>query len=205
MLPSRLLVAALALPPLACGCERAAAPGDAITRPIAEPVRAGGPASLVEQAVRRPAGAPDAARLERLPAKAREAVARATSPVLAPERPELLASATLTAKPAYWALHLSHGGLTVVVTSSRVAHRYEGLVDPARAGADGRVRGDRSLRGTDAWITRNEGIVSAAWTEDGAALSLELECARPDDERCAKDDELLALAASLAWIGGGAP
>ncbi|MEZ4250284.1 MAG: hypothetical protein R3B99_18785 [Polyangiales bacterium] len=52
-------------------------------------------------------------------------------------------------------------------------------------------------RGFGAWDTVNEGIRSLAWEENGAAYTLEVECASPIDRRCTDEAFLRELADQL--------
>lgn len=51
-------------------------------------------------------------------------------------------------------------------------------------------------------LTRTHRVVTVSWRSFGASYSLDLECAKPDDARCAQDDYPLQVAESLAIIGG---
>jgi hypothetical protein len=140
----------------------------------------------------------DAASLARLSEAAREAVARSRVPVLLPKRDGLLARAVVMPSAHYTAVSIPaedpDHGVTVSLQANRIAHRYAEV--PPALGRD-------VVRGHDAWITQNEGIWSASWTEHGVSYVLELECARPgDDPRCASDATLRALAEELVFIGG---
>jgi hypothetical protein len=149
--------------------------------------------------VRWPArGAIDAASLARLSDGAREAVSRSRVPVLLPKRDALLARAVVMPSAHYTAVSIPaddrEHGVTISLQANRVAHRYAEV--PPALGSD-------VVRGHDAWITQNEGIWSASWTEHGVSYVLELECARPgDDPRCENDAALRALAEELVFVGG---
>jgi hypothetical protein len=85
-------------------------------------------------------------------------------------------------------------GVTVSLQANRLARRHAAL--PPALGRD-------VVRGRDAWITQNEGIWSATWTEHGVSYVLEVECARPgEDARCASDAYVRALAEELVFVGG---
>lgn len=51
-------------------------------------------------------------------------------------------------------------------------------------------------------LTRTHRVVTVSWRSFGASYSLDLECGRPDDARCAEDEFPLQVAESLAIIGG---
>jgi hypothetical protein len=119
-------------------------------------------------------------------------------PALVPALAGLVEPAVVIAKPNFYAVSTrgtgEHAGLTVSVSSSRVAHRYAGV--PA-------VRPTDSVRGRPAWITQNEGIWSVSFDEHGVSYVVEVECDRPgDDPRCASDAAVRAIAESLAFVGG---
>lgn len=140
----------------------------------------------------------DAASLAHLSNGAREAVSRSRVPVLLPKRDALLARAVVMPSAHYTAVSIPaedhEHGITVSLQANRIAHRYAEV--PPALGRD-------VVRGQDAWITQNEGIWSASWTEHGVSYVLELECARPgDDPRCANDATLRALAEELVFVGG---
>ena len=120
-------------------------------------------------------------------------VARSPVPVLAP-KDLVLAAPTLVVEGEYFALSGRVGGATVALQGTRAAHRYEG-VEPAT--------GTRDLRGTKGFVSVNEGIRTASWMENGAAYSVDVECADLlHDARCQSDDFLLSVVAQLTYIGG---
>jgi hypothetical protein len=67
------------------------------------------------------------------------------------------------------------------------------------------LRGRHTLRGQEAWVTRNEGIWSASWIEHGVAYDLGIECAPVDAPPCHDPSELEALAEGLRYVGGRGP
>jgi len=145
-----------------------------------------------------PRDAIDAESLARLSERAREAVTRSRLPVLLPKRDGLLERAVVMASAQYTAVSIPaedrQHGVTISLQANRIAHRYAEV--PPALGRD-------VVRGHDAWITQNEGIWSATWTEHGVSYVLELECARPgDDPRCESDAALRALAEELVFVGG---
>jgi hypothetical protein len=120
-------------------------------------------------------------------------IARSPVPVLAPSR-LVLTSPTLVVEGEYFALSGRLDGATIALQGTRAAHRYEGL-EP--------VAGDRDLRATKGFVSVNEGIRTASWMENGAAYSVDVECADVvNDARCASDDFLLSVVAQLAYVGG---
>lgn len=121
----------------------------------------------------------------------RIAVDRAPVPVLVPRA--LASKATVMAEEHWAAVHIGHDATTITVHATDVAFLAPEL--PPAQPTD-------TVRGAPAWITENEGIRSAAWTEHGIAYTLEIECARPDDARCADDTLLRSLANDLVVVGG---
>jgi len=120
-------------------------------------------------------------------------IARSPVPVLAPSR-VVLASPSLVVEGEYFALSGRVDGATIALQGTRAAHRYEGL-EP--------VAGDRVLRATKGFVSVNEGIRTASWMENGAAYSVDVECADlVNDARCASDDFLLSIVAQLTYVGG---
>lgn len=122
----------------------------------------------------------------------RALVSRSPVPVLAPKSLRL-ATPTLVVEGEYFALTGRVDGATVSLQGTRAAHRYEG-VEP--------VAGNRELRGTRGFVSANEGIRTASWIENGAAYSIDVECASADDARCQSEAFLLSIVAELAYVGG---
>ncbi len=133
----------------------------------------------------------DAATFGQLPAEARAEVAKSQIPVLVPAA--MASTAKLVVRPAFTAVSITgtgeHLGLTVSVSATRVAHRYQNTP---------RAKGDKP-----AWITQNELIWSATWRENGVSYVVEVECARPsEDPRCASDAFLRTVVEDLSFVGG---
>lgn len=122
----------------------------------------------------------------------RALVARSPVPVLAPKDLTLV-STTLVVEGEYFALAGHIDGATVALQGTRAAHRHEGI-EPAA--------GDRVLRATKGFVSVNEGIRTASWVENGAAYSVDVECADARDVRCQSDDFLLSVVTQLAYVGG---
>jgi len=122
----------------------------------------------------------------------RALVSRSPVPVLAPKSLRL-ASPTLVVEGEYFALTGRADGATISLQGTRAAHRYEG-VEP--------VAGNRELRGTRGFVSVNEGIRTASWIENGAAYSVDVECASADDARCQSEGFLLSVVAELTFVGG---
>ena len=122
----------------------------------------------------------------------RASIARSPVPVLAP-KDLVLESPTLVVEGEYFALTGRASGATIALQGTRAAHRYDG-VEPAA--------GDRDLRATKGFVSINEGIRTGSWIENGAAYSVDVECADTHDARCQSDDFLLSVVAQLAYVGG---
>lgn len=122
----------------------------------------------------------------------RASIARSPVPVLAP-KDLVLESPTLVVEGEYFALTGRASGTTIALQGTRAAHRYEG-VEPAA--------GDRNLRATKGFVSVNEGIRTASWIENGAAYSVDVECADTHDARCQSDDFLISVVSQLAYVGG---
>lgn len=116
---------------------------------------------------------------------------RAPVPVLVPRA--LAAKATVMSEASWAAVHIGHDGLTITIQASNLAFFHD-EVPPLQA--------NKTVRGAPAWVTENESIWSASWHEHGVAFTMEVECARPDEPRCADDTTLIALANDLVAVGG---
>jgi hypothetical protein len=116
---------------------------------------------------------------------------RAPVPVLVPRA--LAAKATVMSDGHWAAVHIGHDSLTISIQGSDLAFIHP-EVPPLQA--------NKTVRGALAWVTENEGIWSASWSEHGVAFTMEVECARPDEPRCADDSTLLALTRDLVVVGG---
>lgn len=135
----------------------------------------------------------DTAVLDALDNESRTAVGRAPVPVLLPKRPELLKAGKVMAEENWYAFNASHGGITVTVGSSKIVHRYDDVAA---------TKGKQVVRGVPAFVTRNEGIWTASWRENGVYYALDVECNEPSDARCNDDALLLELARDLVYVGG---
>lgn len=188
-LPHRTWLFGLVLP-LLLACEREGSEpsrASATSAPLTTPER--------RAVVSEPdwSGGVDEQALSLLSPGARGEVAKSKVPVLAPSAGELAASAIVTAGPVYVAVSSSAAGVTLTLHGTKLAYHYA-KVSPAI--------GDRELRGTKGWVTRESGIWSASWTERGVAWMLDLECATPSDGRCADEHFLLDRVADLSYVGG---
>lgn len=117
---------------------------------------------------------------------------RSPVPVLVPDT--RLDAPLLIVETEYYAFSGKlEGGVTVAIQGNRKAYRYDHIAP---------VKGDRTLRGTQGFVTMNEGIRVATWTENGAAYTVDLECADGRDERCVKEDFVVAFTNRLVYVGG---
>jgi hypothetical protein len=132
-----------------------------------------------------------AARL--LTLRAAESVRASRVPVLLPASVDLLAAANVIAKEHWTTASVRAPGATITVTATRAAHVVPGV---------GPVKGSRAIRAAQGMVTQNEGIWSAAWTENGVAYSVEVECDSPGAARCADEAFVMELASGLAFVGG---
>lgn len=129
----------------------------------------------------------------RLSDAARAEVDRAPVPVLVVNDPKQLASTVVTTGPHWYATSVRDGGLTVALHGTRLAHVHADI-PPAQ--------GRSAVRGQPAFVTENEGIVSASWVENGMAYALDVECFDRADARCHGESFVLGLAARLVFVGG---
>jgi len=140
-----------------------------------------------------PASAMDVAARGGLDERNRQAVDRSPIPVLVPAEPGWLASATVMAKEHWYALSSSRDGLSLALRGTRLAHRYPTIAAQ---------RGREQIRGRPAFVSTDRRIVSVSWQQHGVAYSLDLECAAPDDRRCADSAFAIGLANALVFVGG---
>lgn len=131
--------------------------------------------------------------LHRLTPASRKAVAASRVPVLVANDPALAAKAIVMAKPAFTAISARADGVTVSLHIHRLAHRYPHIP---------RTEGNRLIRGHKGFITQNEAIWSASWTENGITYDLDVECGTLPDPRCDDESYLLSVADSLRYVGG---
>lgn len=124
---------------------------------------------------------------------ARSQLSRSPVPVLAPNGDLRLERPTVIVEGEYYAITARVTGATISVQGTRAAHRYEG-VDPHP--------GNRALRKGKGFVTINEGIRSASFVENGAAYTVDVECASASDARCQSDAFVVELVERLAYVGG---
>ncbi len=122
----------------------------------------------------------------------RARLAQSPVPVLAP-KDLVLGTPTLVVESEYYALTGRVAGATIALQGTRAAHRHQG-VEPAS--------GNRDVRGTKGFVSVNEGIRTVSWIENGAAYSVDVECADLRDARCASDQFVLEVVDQLTFVGG---
>lgn len=167
---------------LACGCN-AASPS--------EPVTTAPQATIVRPAIAAPTTIDVRARAA-LGEAAPDKIDASPVPVLAP--PDRFEAPVVMVGPEYYAIALRSGTATIAIQGTRAQHRVEGV---------GPIEGRSALRGTKGFVTVNEGIRSASWSEHGAAYSVDVECADAADARCASDAFVTSLVNALVYVGGG--
>src|SRR5690606_32431485 len=99
---------------------------------------------------------------------ARSQLARAPVPALAPSADLALERPTVIVEGEYYVITARSRGATISIQGTRAAHRYDG-VSPHP--------GNKRLRSGTGFVTVNEGIRSASFVENGAAYSVDVECA----------------------------
>jgi hypothetical protein len=183
----------------ALGCEPRGEPADrparAGTAPPAATAAAAAPTTIALQVSWPARAAIDQKARAALEADARAAVDRSPVPVMVPADRAMLGRTRVFAREQWVAVSSSFDGLSLSIHGRRLAHRYP-QIEP--------VRGPRLVRGLPGFISHEEGIWTLSWLEHGVAYSLDLECASPEDGRCADERQALELAEGLAYVGGSA-
>lgn len=126
--------------------------------------------------------------------EAQAQIASAPVLVLAPSDPAILTQATVTTGNGYYSLSAQLDGVSVVVQGSPIP---PGAVTVATAPVSSNRIGNRQV-----FTTLNEGIRSATWIDAGVAYSMDIECAKPSDERCSSEAYVFTLVNSLTALGG---
>jgi len=170
-----------------CADEGAHAPGK-----VLEPLTVQGPERSVAK-ISWPAAPIDEATRGRLSKASQEAARRSPVPVLVPRANDLASAAIVMAEENWYAVQTRAEEIFVRISATRVAHRVEGVAP---------VVGPEALRGTRGFVTQNEGIWSATWSENGASYVLDVECARAEDARCASGAFVRSLVEDLGYVGG---
>jgi hypothetical protein len=137
---------------------------------------------------------------DRLPGESQAVVPRSPVPVLVPKDPAFLAVGKIMIEPASWyAFAGAAGGVTVSVQGNAKAYDHPEISAQAADFAK------TPLRRTRGNVTVNESIRTATWIENGAAYSVDVECADPTEARCASDTFVIELVNGLVYVGGGQP
>lgn len=97
----------------------------------------------------------------------------------------------------HYSISQKEGDMTVSITGS--------LAQPNRAEADidvGALKAKPAgtVRGVPVFISENEGIRTATWTEKGTAYAVDIECQAATDTRCSSPAYILDLVSSLVDI-----
>ncbi|AKV04225.1 hypothetical protein AKJ09_10888 [Labilithrix luteola] len=121
---------------------------------------------------------------------------RSPVPVLVP-RDASLTTAALVVEGEFYAYSGRGDGIVVAVQGTRAAHRYEGI-----AAVGPKTPGARRVRGSQGFVTENEGIRTASWIENGVAYTADVECSDRKDTRCTDEAYVVDLVESLAYAGG---
>ena len=191
-MPRRALLAALVFSS-ACGAEPAPAGSSvgSLDTTSAPPVAPRDPAAATAVAPA-PSVPPAVAALP-----AASAAALASSPVAMLVLPEPYAAGSVVTSGPHWAaLSFQGDGVTVSLHATDVSHDVLTAEELARLPAP-----EASVRGRPARIAVNELIRSVSWDEGPVSYSLEVECARPaEDRRCTEDRFLLELGAQLVEV-----
>ncbi|XXT16883.1 hypothetical protein WME94_42300 [Sorangium sp. So ce429] len=174
-------------------CEQTAPPSDAPRDQAAALSAAAAVAPVITTVTWPSAASVDRSALAVLPKTAFHAARTSQVPVLVPSRRELLAAPVIVAKEHWTSFWAKTETLTVSLTMTRLSRKVPG-VPP--------VRGAHSVRGEPAFITANEGIWTASWTENGVSYALDVECAAPESPACASDALVRELASELVYVGG---
>lgn len=113
-------------------------------------------------------------------------------PVLVPAKTKLEAP-VLMVEGEYYALSGKLTGASISIQGTRERKRHPDIAP---------VKGNRKLRGTDGFVTVNEGIRTTSFVENGAGYTVDVECSAPDDARCKDDAFVVALTEELVYVGG---
>ncbi|HEU4892663.1 MAG TPA: hypothetical protein VFT47_14005 [Vicinamibacterales bacterium] len=132
--------------------------------------------------------------LAAMPAPAQAQVNSAPVPVLAPSEPALLRQAQVTTGNGYYSLSSREEGVTIVIQGTPLPTNATTV---ATTPVTPKLAGPRRV-----FTTVNEGIRSASWVEGRVAYSIDVECSKPSDPRCAGEDYVLGLVGRLAMVGG---
>lgn len=144
----------------------------------------------------------DLAAYEAFDASSRAAIDAAPVPVLVPGPEVALDRRQVMHGPewyAFWGRREGETEVTITVQASRMARVLPGVRPQPNHLS---LRGGHTLRGQEAWVTRNEGIWTASWIEHGVAYDVGIECAPVDAPPCHDQSAIEALAEGLRYAGG---
>lgn len=148
---------------------------------------------VVHEAPQRSPALVDRALYARLSKDAQRAVDEAPVPVLVPSLAVGIEDAVVMSRESYYAFFQRDAERTLSLSATRVAYQY-----PHVAPAKGATR----LRGFDGFVSKNEGIRTARWVEDGIAYALDVECADTNDSLCVDEAFIRGLVEGLSLVGG---
>jgi hypothetical protein len=177
-------------------CDQAAPPAETPPDPAAAQPLSATVTPVIAAVIWPPSASVDRTALAALPETAAHAARASRVPVLVPSRRELLAAPVLVAREHWTSFWAKTDAITVSLTMTRLSHKYPSIPP---------FRGARAVRGAPAFVTMNEGIWSASWTENGVSYALDVECASPEAPACASDALVLELASGLVYVGGDEP
>jgi hypothetical protein len=97
----------------------------------------------------------------------------------------------------HYSVSEKEGDITVSITGSLAQpNRGEANIDAAAL----KTKPGGTVRGVPVFISENEGIRTATWTEKGTAYAVDIECQAATDIRCSSTKYILDLVASLVDI-----
>lgn len=114
-------------------------------------------------------------------------------PALAPANSAWLDEVTVTSGEHFFALSAKLRGQTLYIQGSDQARVYPSI----RGGTP-----TEPLRSTLGYVSQNEGIWTADFLENGAAYTVELECADVEMVECQSDVAIRDIADALVLVGG---
>lgn len=117
-----------------------------------------------------------------------QALKKAALPLLLPQKPELIATAIMTAGPSWYAASMKHEDFSVVVSGSTRHVTVPGAQAVKLP----------EYRKQDLSVVRAEGIAELAFRAYGAIYTITVECEDPEtDTHCTEDTYILELADKL--------
>jgi hypothetical protein len=137
----------------------------------------------------------DRAAVAMMPGAAQAALASVEVPVLAPNDQDVLQRAQIIPGNRFYSLTSRTPELTVTVQGSPLDRDTPAVV---KAPVAPRVVGERQVT-----TSVSEGIRYATWVERGVAYSIDIECSKPSDPRCAAEDYVLSLVGKITALTTG--